>query len=268
MASAKEEEELLKYLKENPAVSRGIDDDDDDDDDELVGCTWEQALYNSLAILGVLSSLLAMSIEDSFAVSCVCVICMIVGPAAAIKETKLSNLEALKDMTKEMKGEAKKLESANKKLAKKNKKLKKGVERLKKLKESFDVITDQQGQSTEMLEKQLEEFKKIQEKIEANVETKVIQNLISVITTTDKDGDYEVDENEISQLVDRLNAIEGFTLNEKLFRQKWKKTDHSFGAVLEIVQNLMDANVPEKENIFKMSMKMSQRLFFKKEDSP
>mmetsp|Transcript_18661 Transcript_18661/g.26936 ORF Transcript_18661/g.26936 Transcript_18661/m.26936 type:complete len:208 (+) Transcript_18661:531-1154(+) len=82
------------------AAAAAAFDDDDDDDDELVGCTWEQALYNSLAILGVLSSLLAMSIEDSFAVSCVCVICMIVGPAAAIKETKLSNLEALKDMTK------------------------------------------------------------------------------------------------------------------------------------------------------------------------
>uniref|UniRef100_A0A7S4RT38 Uncharacterized protein n=1 Tax=Ditylum brightwellii TaxID=49249 RepID=A0A7S4RT38_9STRA len=94
MASAKEEEELLKYFNKGSAVSRDIGDEKRDVQDNNAGVDWQEVIFNSLAVLGVLSALLASAIEDSFIVSFVGVICMIAAPAAAIKEIKLSDMES------------------------------------------------------------------------------------------------------------------------------------------------------------------------------
>mmetsp|Transcript_5006 Transcript_5006/g.7457 ORF Transcript_5006/g.7457 Transcript_5006/m.7457 type:complete len:266 (-) Transcript_5006:237-1034(-) len=250
MASAKEEEELLKYFNEGSAVSRDIGDEKRDVQDNNAGVDWQEVIFNSLAVLGVLSALLASAIEDSFIVSFVGVICMIAAPAAAIKEIKLSDMESLRELMRRMKGEVKRIKNGNKKLEKENDELEKTIESLQEIEDSFEKIAEKQGQNVDTMVKLVEEFKKVQKEIEASIEAQIVQDLITAITTADKDGDFDVDEKEIAQLILRLDAMEGFELNEKLFREKWKKTDKSLSSILEIVQNLMDANVPEEENIF------------------
>uniref|UniRef100_A0A7S2DX52 Uncharacterized protein n=1 Tax=Helicotheca tamesis TaxID=374047 RepID=A0A7S2DX52_9STRA len=244
------EEEVLKYLNEE------ADDQLRDVFIDVEGTsdsgTWEEALWNSLALIGIMSALLAISREDSFLVTFVGVVCLIATPAAAIKEVKLTNMEALRALARKMREQVKLFAKQNKRLKSENDRLEKNVNRLKSTESALEEISKQQGQSVEMLIKQVEEFKKIQKDIKQSLEAQIIQNLISVIMAADQDGDFVMEDGEIDELILRLNSVEGVQIDEVLFKKVLKKSNHSLSAVLEIVRNLLDDKVPEEENIFKI----------------
>ena len=89
-----------------------------------------------------------------------------------------------------------------------------------------------------------------------------MQNLISVVLTSDKDSDFVIDPEEIDHLKLRLKAIDGVDFSEENFKKALKmsgydpdsvdvqKGGYNIKAVLDVMKNLLDDDVPEEDNIF------------------
>ena len=89
-----------------------------------------------------------------------------------------------------------------------------------------------------------------------------MQNLISVIMTSDSDKDFLIDPEEVDTLMLRLKKIDGVDFSEENFAKAVKKAGYDpekvkaskdgypILAVIEVMKNLFDDDVPEEENIF------------------
>jgi hypothetical protein len=125
-----------------------------------------------------------------------------------------------------------------------------------------------QGQSVDELVEQVREYKEISEKVEENVKSQIVQNLISVIFTADRDRDFIIDPEEVDGLKQRLTLIDGVDFSEENFNKALvtaghdptqidvKKGGYSIQAVIKVLRNLMDNDVPEEDNIFTIQKKV------------
>ena len=98
--------------------------------------------------------------------------------------------------------------------------------------------------------------------VKENLEAKVIQNLISVVMRSDNDKDFVIDPEEVDALILRLKNIDGVDFSEENFQKALekagydptkvdvKKGGYSIQAVIEVIKNLMDDEVPAEDNIF------------------
>lgn len=168
----------------------------------------------------------------------------------------------LNDSVNRLQNEVNKLQQENEKLKEQVAKLDQVEQRLRETQSKLQDISVFQGKSVDTLVQQVREFKKIQERVKESLEAKVIQNLISVVLTADADRDFMIDPEEIDELKIRLKAIDGVDFSEKNFHKALvksgfdplsvnvRKGGFSIQAVLDVMKNLMDDSVPEKDNIF------------------
>ena len=71
-----------------------------------------------------------------------------------------------------------------------------------------------QGLSLDQLEDQLEESKKIMNKMKLNLQGDILGNLIEVAMACDEDGDFELDDNEIDIILAKLEKLQGVDIDE------------------------------------------------------
>jgi hypothetical protein len=154
-------------------------------------------------------------------------------------------------------------------LAEQNKKLQTENERLEESTKKLAVVEGQlrelsvlQGQSIQTLMDQVKQFREVQEKVKESLQAKVVQNIMAVLFCADSDKDFVIDAEEVDTLKLRLKMIEGVDFSEENFTKALikagydpnqvdvKKGGYSIQAVMEVLKNLMDADVPEEDNIF------------------
>lgn len=162
----------------------------------------------------------------------------------------------------EVREEVNKLQKENDRLTTENDKLGQTVQQLKGVEEQLQELSILQGKNVDELTKQVREFKVIQEQIKESLEAKVMQNLISVVMSADNDRDFKIDPEEVDGLKMRLNTIDGVDFSEQNFDKALKKAGYdpeavkkhkegyNITAVLEVMKNLFDDDVPEEDNIF------------------
>ena len=121
-----------------------------------------------------------------------------------------------------------------------------------------------QGQSIDTFMAQMEQYRKLQSRIQESLQAKVIQNLIEVVIISDNDKDFIMDKNEVDGLLHRLKSIEGVDFSERNFKRAIEKAGYSFDTVMQekggfdltavicVVKNLLDDKVPEQDNIFQI----------------
>ena len=154
------------------------------------------------------------------------------------------------------------LAAENDELKKQNTELEQNTKKLQVVEKQLEELAILQGKSVDELSLQVREYREIQEKVEENVKAQIIQNLISVIFTADNDRDFIIDAEEVDGLKYRLTTIEGVDFSEENFNKALtkagydpskidvKKGGFSIQAVIEVLRNLQDNDVPEDENIF------------------
>lgn len=80
-----------------------------------------------------------------------------------------------------------------------------------------------------------------------------MQNIISVVFSADSDGDFKINPHEVDTLKLRLKTIDGVDFSEENFEKAMKKASsdgHDIQALLEVMKNLYDDEVPAEDNIF------------------
>ena len=135
---------------------------------------------------------------------------------------------------------------------------------LKEVEANIAALTEVQGQSIDTFMKQMDEYRKLQTKIQESLQAKIIQNLIEVVFISDNDKDFVIGKSEVDGLLHRLKSIEGVNFSEANFKRAIEKAGFDFDtvmkeqggfdltAVIHVVENLLDDNVPEKDNIFQI----------------
>jgi hypothetical protein len=201
-----------------------------------------------VAAAAVATALVAMVVEQSAVVIVGGILSCVVGPYCYYQQTRLTDVRTLLETRDALRGEVDRLEGENQKLVANIDGMTNSVDRLEEIDQALTVITQTQGQSVEAFEKQVQENKKILHDMKANVKASVLQNLLSVILRSDKDGDMTIGEAEIRDLVRRIQNLAGVTVHEDRFRRAIE--GQSVQAVLEIVKNLLRDDVPEEERIF------------------
>eukprot|EP00540_Astrosyne_radiata_P001255 CAMPEP_0116840886 /NCGR_PEP_ID=MMETSP0418-20121206/10614_1 /TAXON_ID=1158023 /ORGANISM="Astrosyne radiata, Strain 13vi08-1A" /LENGTH=301 /DNA_ID=CAMNT_0004471243 /DNA_START=35 /DNA_END=939 /DNA_ORIENTATION=- len=191
-----------------------------------------------------------------------------VGPYAAIQQSKMTEVEALRRLNKDMEDQMGSLKEENDRLADQTNQLEQSVKKyvheglcfffipvffsphfglscpfihsLKETQKTFESIQEAQGQSIDELEKQLKDTQAIYESLEDNLHGEILQNLINVVLGVDEDGDGELDDNEIHELTIKLEGLNGFDLDDEKFRQVIIDHGRSVNAIMELVRHLLD----------------------------
>merc|ERR1711862_480392 len=131
--------------------------------------------------------------------------------------------------------------------------LKGTVNRLQDVEDALETITQTQGQSVAAFAEQVEDSRAILNQMEKNLKANVLQNLFSVVMQCDADGDLNIDDDEIEDIIEKMSKLKGVKVNSNLFRHAIISQGRSIDSVMAIVRNLIEEGNdgrPEEEQIF------------------
>jgi regulator of replication initiation timing len=173
---------------------------------------------------------------------------LVIGPYAYWQQTRLTDIAALKETHKAIQAEVDRLHVENERLSASIAELGEAVERLEDVEVALDTITKTQGQSIGEFENQVAQNREILKSMKTNLKSSVLQNLLSVIMSTDTDKDMVVDATEIDNLIRRIENIGGVEVHDDRFRAAF--SGKSVSSIMGVIQNLLRDDLPPEEKIF------------------
>mmetsp|Transcript_15339 Transcript_15339/g.21366 ORF Transcript_15339/g.21366 Transcript_15339/m.21366 type:complete len:247 (+) Transcript_15339:58-798(+) len=210
--------------------------------------TPRERVAGIVATCAVATAVAAIIVEQSAIVFVAGIFSAIIGPYAYYQQTRLTDIAALKETHEAVEAEVNRLQAENERLAANIKELGSSVEHLEEIDEALQVITSTQGQNVSAFEEQVKENRGILEKMRENHQANVLQNLLSVILRCDTDGDFNMDDNEVDNLMVKLERIGGVKIRRDRFRSVM--TNKSIDSVMDVVKNLLQEDTPEDQKIF------------------
>lgn len=96
----------------------------------------------------------------------------------------------------------------------------------------MDTIASVQGASLDDLERQLNETKKIYEKMQQNLQGDVLNNLIDIALACDQDADMVLSDKEIDDAIARLEKIHGIDVDNEGVRKALIQNGRSLDGTL------------------------------------
>lgn len=184
----------------------------------------------------------------------------IVAPVAAIQQTKLTEVAAMKETNHRLNSEVDSLKAEHERLAAQVSSLETSVGHLQDMSQTLDTIRAVEGQSMEELERQLKESEQILDQMQDNLRGDIVQTLISLVLAIDHDGDMCLSDAEIDSLILKIEEMSSgqFDFKDALLRKKLIEHGRSLNAIMEIIKNLMDENTAPDESIFAFLNKSTQ----------
>mmetsp|Transcript_30749 Transcript_30749/g.35061 ORF Transcript_30749/g.35061 Transcript_30749/m.35061 type:complete len:268 (-) Transcript_30749:191-994(-) len=210
----------------------------------------KEKLVGGAAVVGLTTSVAAMVFEHNPSVYVSGAIGAVVAPMAAMQQSKLTQVEALKQTNERLSDEVSVLQGNNVKLQTQVSKLETTVDHLEVMSTTLDSVLALEGSSLDELEKQLEESEKIYKGMKTNLRGDILQTIITVIMSIDKDGDMCLSDCEISNLIIEIEKIlnDKIDFNDDLLRHKLISNGRSLNAVMDIIGDLL--NDETEESIF------------------
>lgn len=126
------------------------------------------------------------------------------------------------------------------------------VENLQDVEKTLEEIRKLEGASLDQLEEQLKDTEEIYASMEENLKSNILQNLITVVLNCDTDGDMSLGDGEIESLIHKIQGMYGVDVDDEKAKKKIVDAGRSLNAVMELVRDLFDEDVPEEERIFKV----------------
>lgn len=209
-----------------------------------------EILSGGVAVVSVGTSIAAMVVNPFAPVFVAGALSSVIGPYAYYQQTKLTDIIALKETHEAVKKEVDRLQAENVRLNETVSELSDTIDKLEDVEQALDVITQTQGQSVAAFAEQVKENRDILGEMQKNLRANVLQNLLQVVIRSDMDGDMQIEDEEIDDLVTRIKKINGVEVREDRFRERIIGSGGSLAAVMDIIKNLMSDDVSEGEEIF------------------
>lgn len=192
-----------------------------------------------LAGVSVVSTIFAMVVSQSGVIITSGILACGLGPYGYYQQTKLTDIEGLKETREKLEQEISMLKDSNERFHNELIELNETVNKLFEVEATFQKITEFQDLSVENLAVQVQENRKNLNMLEGLHRTLTLQNLLSVIVSSDNDNNNIIDTEEVDVLIKRIQDINGVELNEKRFREAVLGSGGSLSEVMTMIQNLM-----------------------------
>lgn len=215
--------------------------------------TFMEKIAGVIAATAVGSSLVAIIVEGSSVVIIAGILSSLCGPYAYWQQTRLTDIKTLKETHEAVVAEVDRLHVENARLEESVTRLSSSVERLEDVEQALDTISRTQGKNIKAFEQQVEDNRKILARMKRNHRAAVLQNILTVVIGSDKDGDFKIDEGEeLNSLITRIQSISGVIIDETKFRNVIRTSGGELEAVMDIIKDLLDDEAQEKPDaIFK-----------------
>lgn len=174
----------------------------------------------------------------------------LVGAYSYYQQTKLTDIQHLKQTHEAVKREVDRLAGENVRLNETVGGLSNTMDKLEDTEEALDVITQTQGASVDTFREQVKENREILNQLQKQLRANVLQNLLQVVIRSDADESQQIDEHEIDPLVERIAKINGVEVNKDRFRERIISGGGSLYVVIDLIKNLMTGDGSGEDDIF------------------
>lgn len=210
-----------------------------------VKTTPMEMLAAGTAVAAVATSVAAMALNPLGPVIIAGSLSSAIGPYAYYQQTQLKDIRAMEETHLAFKEEVDRLHKENARLNAVVGELSNTIGKLEDVEQALDVITQMQGQSVEAFAEQVKDNQNILDQMQMTLKANVLQNLLQVVIRSDKDGNMQIEEDEIDDLSARMNKINGVTVRRTLFKERILSDSDGSGClegVMNIIKNLMNEN--------------------------
>jgi len=114
---------------------------------------------------------------------------------------------------------------------------------LQAMEQTLSTLQSVQGQSVDELERQLLESKDILARMKTNKQGQVLQNLISVVLNADSDGNRILSDEDIDEIIRRLEGLHHVNIDDGKVRQTIIDHGRSVEAVLQLAKTVLTVSV-------------------------
>mmetsp|Transcript_10610 Transcript_10610/g.18631 ORF Transcript_10610/g.18631 Transcript_10610/m.18631 type:complete len:253 (+) Transcript_10610:137-895(+) len=209
-----------------------------------------EILSGGIAVVAVGTSVTAMVLNPYTPVYVAGGLSSFIGPYAFYQQTKLTDIIALKETHEAVKREVDRLQAENVRLNETVGELSDTIDKLEDVEQALDVITQTQGQSVAAFAEQVKENREILGQMQKNLRANVLQNLLQVVIRSDQDDNMQIEEDEIDDLITRINKINGVKVREDRFKDRIMASGGSLSSVMDIIKNLMSDDIAREDEIF------------------
>lgn len=121
---------------------------------------------------------------------------------------------------------------------------------LKQVEQDLAAISKTAGCNVDRLVDIVKENGAIQQKVKANLEASVMQNVLQAVLASDTDEDFQLNAREMKRLETRLANLPGIEFDVKNFRALVDtQHDMQLRDIMALFRNLKQ-DIPEEENVF------------------
>lgn len=174
---------------------------------------------------------------------------IVVSVLAAYQRRILHTNDTLVDVMNELRSDVNRLGEENNDLSMRNDQLATKVDRLKGSEESLEKIVGTQNINTSRFVKSVKENQKILDEMQKLISGQVLHSIVNMVLKCDKDGDFQIDAEEVNELVLRMRMISGVkSIDEEKVRGYFAGGGKSVKAILNVGKAIM-ANPEENEYV-------------------
>lgn len=163
----------------------------------------------------------------------------IVSVTAGVKQVALGNAGSLREAHSKVNEEVNAFKEENRKLTSTADEMEGEVSKLNDVEETLTNIAAQSGCSATELQDLVNENRATLKEQRALTKTVFQEQLLAAVLSTDRNGDFQIDEREANVLMLRMKN-QGIEFNEDKVRAGLLKTNGSMGALLEIIRDLAE----------------------------
>ena len=174
---------------------------------------------------------------------------LLISPLAAMQQHKLTQVEALAQTNERLQSEVDDLAAQNQRLASNLQQTEESVYNLQAMQQTLETLQAVQGQSMDELEGQLEESKAILSTMHKNYKGQVLQNLISVLLGADEDGNMILSDDDIADIIHRLENLHNVNINDEALKQMIIENGRSIEAVMAVAKQALMADSEEGQSL-------------------
>ena len=176
---------------------------------------------------------------------------LVIAPTAAFQQHKLTQVEALAVTNERLAAEVDQLTAENGRLQASVQQMEESVLNLQAMQETLSALQGLQGQSVEELERQLQESRDILARMQSNARGQLVQNLMTVLLRADADADMVLSDDDIDQMIQRLEGLHGINIDDQALRQVIIDNGRSVEAVMALARAAFATEDAAEHAIFK-----------------
>lgn len=212
--------------------------------------TLVEKLVALLSLLVLASAIASLVMVGGTVVKAASIIMVLLSPYSYYQQTRITDIRALKETYAALTGEVNQLEERNQELRSKVDDLHAVVDKMQDMEDVIEAISETQGKSVESLLETVQENEQLVQQLESNVRAVVLQNILSVVFSSDTNGDKKLSKEETNALIHNLRQINGVQIDQGHFRKIVEENQGSIQGISKIIGNLLTTTPSDETPLF------------------